>query len=557
MLDEAFLLGLPAIVPAAARSRTGSAGQARPSSPRARPISPAGSRRSPSHPEILSEWAAAIPKLRPFPAHTREVIGVYREVLGSAAPLPSTPRELRARRARFHAFQIERRIRRMQFLESDKQNLTGDVDRANATMRDMHHYHLEKDGVIEELRSSVAAIEKDLEAQTGQLRSSVAALEKDLEARTDELEATQARIDEARTASADLVAELGKAKLEINEVVRRASEHEHELKAEVDRAFAHERAATQALERREVVLTNMASTLENALVRLGAAERAVARASRPPAKSEPTSIFERIKRRAFGDERGPPGTLKILYVVHQFLPRHVAGTEVCTYNLAREMKARGHQVAVLTCEAHHDRPPFERTRREQDGIPVHEVVHNYRWSSFEETYDSPRADVIFTQILDEEAPDVVHIQHLHYFSANFITIAHRRGIPIVYTLHDWSILCMRDGQLRRADGELCETAIPSKCADCITHFALDPEHVPARSRPDGGDGLVPPDIRQVLRRVHAGRRRWPTTTRSPASRRPTPRPPRNASPPGVTRSRASISFSPRAGSCGTCSSAAA
>ena len=39
--------------------------------------------------------------------------------------------------------------------------------------------------------------------------------------------------------------------------------------------------------------------------------------------------------------------------------------------------------------------------------------------AFEETYDSPRVDAIFECVLDEDMPDVLHIQHLHYFSANF------------------------------------------------------------------------------------------------------------------------------------------
>ena len=223
-----------------------------------------------------------------------------------------------------------------------------------------------------------------------------------------------------RTASAELDAKL--------------VEREREV---VARAHAERAEARHAVEQRDALLTSAAATLEDVVSRLGAAERAAARGVAPPSRrSEGVSLIERIKRTAFGDERRHPGRLRVLYVLHQFLPRHVAGTEVCTFNLAREMKARGHRVAIMTCEAHHDRPPFEYSRREQDGLPVHEVVHNYRWSSFEETYDSPRADALFERVLDEETPDVVHIQHLHYFSANFITIAHRRGIPVVYTLHD-------------------------------------------------------------------------------------------------------------------------
>jgi glycosyltransferase involved in cell wall biosynthesis len=501
VLDEAFQLGLPAIVPrrGALPERVGKAGAT---------FAPEDSRdlarrlgEVVARPQVLAEWAAAIPKLRPFPAHVREVVSVYREVLGSHAPLASTPRELRARRAAFRSLQVEARTRRLEFAEGDKRNLASDVARADATMREMQSHHVAKDQVIEDLRARVSALEAEVRS------------------RHEAIEAAQARADEARRSSDDLVAELGKARLELNDVVRRAAEHlqsMREASAELDaqvagrereviaRAHAERAEAQHAVEHRDALLTRVTATLEEALARLGAAERAAPRAAHPASKSEGSSLIDRIKRTAFGDERRHSGRLRVLYVLHQFLPRHVAGTEVCTYNLAREMKGRGHRVAIMTCEAHHDRPPFEYSRREEDGLPVHEVVHNYRWSSFEETYDSPRADALFERVLDEEMPDVVHIQHLHYFSANFIAIARRRGIPVVYTLHDWSILCARDGQLRRADGELCQDAIPAKCADCIAHFPLDPEHVPARIRREGGEGLVSPEVRQVLRRVHAG-----------------------------------------------------
>jgi glycosyltransferase involved in cell wall biosynthesis len=483
VLDEAFLLGLPAIVPrrGALAERVGRAGATfapEDAADLARVIAEVVAR-----PQLLDAWAAAIPRLRQFPAHVREVLGVYREVLGSDAPLPSTPRALRTRREAFRSRQVEARTRRLEFLEGDKQNLAADVEKAGATMREMQRHHVAKDEVIADLQARVDSFGAELRL------------------RNEALEAAQARADEARGSTADLVAELGKARLELNDVVRRATELERDV---VARAHAERAEALHAVEHRDALLTNVAKTLDDVVGRLGEAERIASRAAASAGRSESTSLIARIKRTAFGDERRHSGRLRVLYVLHQFLPRHVAGTEVCTYNVAREMKARGHRVAILTCEAHHDRPPFEYSRREQDGLPVHEVVHNYRWSSFEETYDSPRADAIFERVLDEEVPDVVHFQHLHYFSANFIGIAQRRGIPIVYTLHDWSILCARDGQLRRADGQLCQDALPSLCADCIEHFPLDPEHVPARNRKPDSEGLVPPDVRQVLRRVHAG-----------------------------------------------------
>jgi glycosyltransferase involved in cell wall biosynthesis len=271
-------------------------------------------------------------------------------------------------------------------------------------------------------------------------------------------------------------------------------------------AAAQERGRLEeALARRDAVITELTRLVEELDDSAAALRRAPAEKIANGLPERTPGLTDRLKLAVFGPERPPPpAKLKVLMVIHQFLPKHVAGTEVYAYGLLRELRAAGHDAVLLTAEAHHERRQFERLRRTYEGIPVHEVVQNYRWDSFESTYDCPPMDAIFESVLDEERPDVVHVQHLHYFSAGFLRIAARRGIPVVYTLHDYILLCARDGQLRRADGELCRTAIPEKCADCISHHRLAPGHVPARRRECGeGDGRSAL-VREALSRVRAG-----------------------------------------------------
>lgn len=193
--------------------------------------------------------------------------------------------------------------------------------------------------------------------------------------------------------------------------------------------------------------------------------------------------------------------LRILMVVHQFLPRHVAGTEIYTLRLAKEL-ARKHDVVILSAESDHSRQRFERSTVTVDGLKVHQFIHNYQWDGFRDTYDCPSADAIFRDVLREEAPDIVHLQHLHYHSANYVTIARLRGIPVVHTLHDFMHMCPRDGQLRRADGEVCRQPVAAKCRDCIAHHALEEHSTPLlpRALHPGADGLLPSDIALIVRR---------------------------------------------------------
>lgn len=61
-----------------------------------------------------------------------------------------------------------------------------------------------------------------------------------------------------------------------------------------------------------------------------------------------------------------------------------------------------------------------------------------------------------TRILDEFQPDVVHLHNVHsYLSPIIGEIAHKRGIRVVWTLHDYKLLCP-SYSCRRPTGENCE-----------------------------------------------------------------------------------------------------
>ncbi|MCB9881589.1 MAG: glycosyltransferase family 4 protein [Planctomycetes bacterium] len=158
--------------------------------------------------------------------------------------------------------------------------------------------------------------------------------------------------------------------------------------------------------------------------------------------------------------------LRILYVVHQFVPRHVAGTELYTEHLARGMQARGHEVAVFATEAYHGEP--QSTLREKDltGLRVFEAVHNNAFADFESSYLDPEKEAQFERVLDAFSPDVVHVQHLCQHSLNDLAIAKRRGLPIVYTLHEFWLLCVHNGWLVRPGYELCAGPEAAACAAC-------------------------------------------------------------------------------------------
>jgi glycosyltransferase involved in cell wall biosynthesis len=162
--------------------------------------------------------------------------------------------------------------------------------------------------------------------------------------------------------------------------------------------------------------------------------------------------------------------MRILLVSHDFLPNHPAGTEIYTHQLGLELKARGHDVHVFTTDKDISRENLQVTLREWEGLPVHELTNNLFYNEFRETWDYPPAARTFALFLKDLRPDIVHFMHLLYLSVGCAEEAHRLGIPVFQTLHDYWLQCARFGQRVHADGSICHTIDFARCGDCLAHF---------------------------------------------------------------------------------------
>src|SRR5207248_366179 len=84
----------------------------------------------------------------------------------------------------------------------------------------------------------------------------------------------------------------------------------------------------------------------------------------------------------------------------------------------------------------------------------------YRLTGGEMSLDRPflhhdRLESLFSRVLVESMPDVVHFLHLAGLSPSSVEIAHRLGIPIVIEIHDFYFACPIV-HLQKLSGELCD-----------------------------------------------------------------------------------------------------
>ena len=76
---------------------------------------------------------------------------------------------------------------------------------------------------------------------------------------------------------------------------------------------------------------------------------------------------------------------------------------------------------------------------------------------------------IFEKYLTEIQPDLVHINHLSHLTTLIIDVIKKYDIPLVFTLHDYWMMCIR-GQLIRDDLRLCTGPSIEKCAQCNSKY---------------------------------------------------------------------------------------
>jgi glycosyltransferase involved in cell wall biosynthesis len=124
-------------------------------------------------------------------------------------------------------------------------------------------------------------------------------------------------------------------------------------------------------------------------------------------------------------------------------------------------------VTVLSTEHDLASPHGDVRWRLQDGLTVIEIVNNWQ-GSFAETYRSPIISQRIEQVLDAVCPHVLHVHSLLNLSFDLPALARRRGIEVVCTLHDYTLVCPSGGQrVHRAEDHVCYEIEPARCARCF------------------------------------------------------------------------------------------
>lgn len=158
--------------------------------------------------------------------------------------------------------------------------------------------------------------------------------------------------------------------------------------------------------------------------------------------------------------------MHILKIIHGYPPHYNAGSEVYSQSICNEL-SRKHRVTVFTREENPYEPDFAfRYEQRSENLQLWYV----NMARGKDGFRHAAIDDKFASLLEELNPDIAHIGHLNHLSTGLVDQLYLAGIPIVFTLHDFWLMCPRGQFLQRNfDGQnihtLCSKQNDRKCAD--------------------------------------------------------------------------------------------
>ena len=165
--------------------------------------------------------------------------------------------------------------------------------------------------------------------------------------------------------------------------------------------------------------------------------------------------------------------MKIVKVIHGYPMLYNAGSEVYSQTICHGLAQQGHEVHVFTREEDSFRPDGA-VRQDTDADVSEITIHLVNNPRHKDRYRLNIIDTRFAELLDSIQPDIVHIGHLNHLSTSLVFEAKKRHIPVVYTLHDYWLMCPRGQFMQMHSDDLwaaCDGQEDNKCAiQCYARY---------------------------------------------------------------------------------------
>ncbi len=161
--------------------------------------------------------------------------------------------------------------------------------------------------------------------------------------------------------------------------------------------------------------------------------------------------------------------MRVLKVIHGFPPDYMAGSEVYSYHLVKELINQNIETFVFTRVENEFDDNYVVYNEEYQNIKIQRINKPKKDYLYEDKFYDEHIDKLFEKYLLEVNPDIVHIGHLSHLSTNIVMIIKKYNIPIVYTIHDFWLFCVK-GQMINQNGEICSNPSVENCTICSNYM---------------------------------------------------------------------------------------
>jgi glycosyltransferase involved in cell wall biosynthesis len=143
---------------------------------------------------------------------------------------------------------------------------------------------------------------------------------------------------------------------------------------------------------------------------------------------------------------------------------HRGGDSTYMLSLSKLLEEKGHEVVPFAMENPRNLPsPYARFFVSEIDFPelMRRASPGAAWRVATRSIHNGEARGKIAALVDEVKPDVAHFHNIHaHLTASIVAPLRKRGVPIVWTLHDYRLICPNTSLLSR--GEICERCIPNR-----------------------------------------------------------------------------------------------
>lgn len=162
--------------------------------------------------------------------------------------------------------------------------------------------------------------------------------------------------------------------------------------------------------------------------------------------------------------------MRILQVIHYFLPEKIGGAELQTFYSSKELSKK-HQIFIFSERKDRTEKKYTTLDREYKGLSIRRVMHDGLYENFSQSVRDKRLAGEFRKFIILIDPDIIHFQYYAGLNVGLFQDACESKRPFIITLRDYGLLCQSEIPLLKPDLSVCQG--PEDGAICAKCFYSD------------------------------------------------------------------------------------